>query len=130
MFARVQQNIFHKLWVGILLTGYVAILCSQVLVVSNREGKNSFFNTCLVRQILKDSGSHTAYKNIQSKKTKSLHLRINKHFETGKYFCILPQSIKFSSFRVVVFKPLYYYNNHFVSSFLYVCEGRAPPVIA
>jgi|GEM_PF-5262475 len=130
MFTKLQQNIGHRLFIGILLMGYMAMLCSQALVVSNKEGKDSYFNTSLVQHIFKSNAAHASSKSIQSKNTKELHLRINRHFETGKLFCILPKSIEFTFFSTAFFKPLYYYSNHFVSSFLYVCVGRAPPVIA
>ena len=131
MFTRTRQyGSYGGLFIGILLIGYAAILCSQVFVVSNNDGESSFFNPRFVREIFKDSGANTASKNIQSKTTKQLHLRINKRFETGKLFCVLPEFTKLVVFNTYQFKPLYYYSNHFISSFLYACEGRSPPVIA
>lgn len=131
MYLVLRQKIKHSLWLGILLVGYLAILCSHVFIMPNKYGE-TVVNTEFVYGIFKNkpAGVNVAIKNSQLNTKHKLHLRINKHFETEKSFFTLPVAVKPLLFYVRLPKPLYYYSNHFVSSFLYAGVGRAPPVVA
>ncbi|ANI90270.1 hypothetical protein A9P82_13795 [Arachidicoccus ginsenosidimutans] len=126
-----SYNFRHKLWVSFLLIGFIAILCAHLFIVPNKFGINNTLNTSFVWEIFnKRTTSDNSNNTIQNKNHKPLKFRINKHFQTEKLVFILLLSTRFSCFNTTLPKPLYYYSNHFVSSFLYICKGRAPPVIA
>lgn len=131
MYIALRQKIKHGVWVSILLMGYMAILCSHVFIMPNKFGE-TVVNTEFVYGIFKNKpvGVNVAIKSSQLNNKHRLHLHINKHYETEKSFFTLPVVVRPLLFYVRLPKPLYYYSNHFVSTFLYAGVGRAPPAVA
>ncbi len=130
MRSKIQQNIRHKLWVGILLIGYIAVIFSHLILLPGQNGGNDVLNAKMVSIFNAPSAHHSNNGCIQNKNAQSLHLRIYKHYDTEKSVFIVPKFTVLLHFTVKLPKPLYYYHNHFVSTFLYFGAGRAPPVIA
>lgn len=131
MYIALRQKIKHGVWVSILLLGYMAILCSHVFIMPNKFGETVVLNTAFVNGIFKNKPAGAmAVKSSQLNNKHRLHLRINKHFETERSFFTLPVAVKPLLFYVRLPKPLYYYSNRFVSTFLYAGVGRAPPAVA
>lgn len=132
MYVALRQKIRHGIWVSILLLGYMAILCSHIFIMPNKFGETVVLNTEFVYGLFKNkpAGANTLVKSSQLNNKHRLHLRINKHFDTEKSVFTLPVIARPLLIYVRLPKPLYYYSNHFVSTFLYAGVGRAPPSLA
>ncbi|MDE1193347.1 MAG: hypothetical protein PW786_14560 [Arachidicoccus sp.] len=129
MFHLYHKGKFRNLWASIMLIGFIAVLLAQAFVMPNRPGENVVIGTKLLTKFF-SKGSVQNHPVAFQNKTHPLHLRINKHFQSEKLIFVLPNTSEICWKHITLPKPLYYYNNHFVSSFLYVCSGRAPPFVA
>ncbi|XZF15067.1 hypothetical protein ACTHGU_02950 [Chitinophagaceae bacterium MMS25-I14] len=120
------KNIYTLFFVQMLMVIYTAFFATQVFSINNDTGANAGTTTCLFAA--KDRT--TSAKSHQNKHTPGKQ-RLNKRFQPESWLYTAPIQIVYNKYIPPVNKPLFFYRNGFVPSFLFIAQTlRGPPVMA
>jgi len=119
------SGIRQKLIIGILYIGYVALLSTHSVSQLFDKGnlQDIFFYSSHTSQQL----SADQFKPVANQKSTTLHVKINRHFDTEKLVFIFPSLTRCPEFYAPVIRSFFTDNSNVLSAFLYIPDGRGPP---
>ena len=125
---KTELGIRQKLLISILFIGYVALFSTHSLfqLFDSSNLQNTFFYSSHTNQGLNTD----QYRPVTDQKSESVHVKINKHFETEKLLFIVPSIAGCPVFDTPKQHPILADPNYFISTFLLTTRWRGPPATA
>jgi hypothetical protein len=115
----------QKLIIGILFIGYVALLSTHSVSQLFDKGNLQdifFYSSNTIRQPGADQ-----FDPVTNQKSSTVHVKINRHFDTEKLVFIIPSLTRCPEFNAHILRPIFADHSYFVSGFLFTPDGRGPP---
>jgi hypothetical protein len=131
--AMYRSNVIHKLlFKQVLLAMYLCFFVAQATTFnSDVAGKFATTSVLSFQKSNDKANKNASINDTGSEKHRQSNIRLNKRFQPEKWvFENVPMNM-LVAFAPITTKPIFFYHNGFVPSFLFVVQTlRGPPVVA